>query len=422
MHGRTRAAATALSSENAADDDDQHSKGAESVEFVYPRGSTLNVQQPAVALLSSGFVSYPVNRPVAAVCEVKPQRSGQQVKLLNEQGDSRGRVAVLGSWELLSDDFLGKEANGSIADAIFKWLLLARHNKQSEGRNNSTRDAKASLEALLAAVCPEVSAGSSSTRPNMIGGPRGGEDAASEEQSTDHRLASTVVVPDTASLAERLRGCLQESEPLPRDFTRLFDASLFGFSTALVPQTVALFKALGLKHEPLTLIPPQFECPLPSLRPAVFPPTMREPLPPALELFDLDEHFASERARLAQLTNKCGDDDLDYFVREAGHILGVTSRLSGSVAAGEGSTGAGAQTQTQQQQSSAMDVLSHVFRAIANFKKLEQEADDLDVGGVVGGGEGADGIDGELAVPGGVHLRHAVGAAGLGAGVAAGFH
>jgi intraflagellar transport protein 52 len=198
---------------------------------------------------------------------------------------------------------------------------------------------------------------------------------------------------------------------------------LFGFSTALVPQTIALFKALGVKHEPLTLIPPQFECPLPPLRPAVFPPTMREPPPPALELFDLDEHFASERARLAQLTNKCGDDDLDYFVREAGHILGVTSRLAAGAGAGESSTyGAGAQLQAQQQQPSAMDVLSHVFRAIANFKKLEQEADDLDAGAVGGGGGGVEGFDGELAVPGGVHLRHAVGAAGLGAGVAAGFH
>jgi len=30
---------------------------------------------------------------------------------------------------------------------------------------------------------------------------------------------------------------------------------------------------------------------------------------------------------LAQLTNKCVDDDLDYFVREAGDILGVSDKL-----------------------------------------------------------------------------------------------
>ena len=43
--------------------------------------------------------------------------------------------------------------------------------------------------------------------------------------------------------------------------------------------------------------------------------------------FDLDEHFASERLRLAQLTNKCNDDDLEYYVKESGEILGVTSQL-----------------------------------------------------------------------------------------------
>ena len=41
----------------------------------------------------------------------------------------------------------------------------------------------------------------------------------------------------------------------------------------------------------------------------------------------MDEHFASKRIRLAQLTNKCTDNDLDYFVREAGETLGVTSQL-----------------------------------------------------------------------------------------------
>lgn len=37
----------------------------------------------------------------------------------------------------------------------------------------------------------------------------------------------------------------------------------------------------------------------------VFPPSFRELSPPPLELFDLDETFSSEKARLAQITNKC---------------------------------------------------------------------------------------------------------------------
>ena len=49
-----------------------------------------------------------------------------------------------------------------------------------------------------------------------------------------------------------------------------------------------------------------------------------------LELFDLDEHFSSESARLAQITNKCSDDDLEFYIRECGEILGVTRHLQQS--------------------------------------------------------------------------------------------
>ena len=41
----------------------------------------------------------------------------------------------------------------------------------------------------------------------------------------------------------------------------------------------------------------QFEQPLPPLLPAVFPPSLREPPPPALDLYDLDEQFASEKVK-----------------------------------------------------------------------------------------------------------------------------
>ena len=34
-----------------------------------------------------------------------------------------------------------------------------------------------------------------------------------------------------------------------------------------------------------------------------------------MELFDLDEAFSSEKSRLAQITNKCGEEDLEYFIR-----------------------------------------------------------------------------------------------------------
>ena len=162
-------------------------------------------------------------------------------------------------------------------------------------------------------------------------------------------------VPDIEALAERLKPCLQEGEPLPHDFTNLFNDSLFKFDTSKIPEAIKLYSALNVKHETLSLIPPQFECPLPPLQPAVFLPHIREAKPPALDQFDLDEHFADDTLRLAQLTNKCaGDDDLEYYVREAGEIMGVTGQLPAHM-------------------KEPRNVLHYVFTKLVKFKMLNQE-------------------------------------------------
>ncbi len=106
----------------------------------------------------------------------------------------------------------------------------------------------------------------------------------------------------------------------------MFDDSLFKLSTALVPEAASLYSRLGCKKAPLTLIPPQFDVPLPPLRMAAFPPAIREPPPPPLELFDLDEAFASEGSKLAGLAARCsGEGDIEFFVLEAGRLLGLGS-------------------------------------------------------------------------------------------------
>jgi len=46
-----------------------------------------------------------------------------------------------------------------------------------------------------------------------------------------------------------------------------------------------------------------------------------------MDLFDLDEQFASEKIKMAQLTNKCSDEDIEYYIRECGDILGVTQNV-----------------------------------------------------------------------------------------------
>jgi len=124
---------------------------------------------------------------------------------------------VLASIKFLHDDFFEKEDNQKIQEAIFKWLLP---------------DSDAEFDKHVQDE-PEIS----------------------EYQH----------VPDITALADRLRSCLQESEDLPKDFTTLFNNNLYKFDTDLVPESIDLYKTLGIKHEPLTLIPPQFETPMPQL-------------------------------------------------------------------------------------------------------------------------------------------------------------
>ena len=301
------------------------------LDFVYPYGTTLEIKAPAIPILSTGYISYPMNRPIGAVWQ-HPERledhhhpsssssSSSHSSKHNNQHDSdevdhldnktthnRGRVAVLGSSDIFADAWLEKEENAKLMDILLKWL---NHDPDIE------LDARDAQE-------PDVA------EPNLL--------------------------PDTEALSERLRSCLQESEELPRDFTKLFDTELFQYDIKLIPESVKAHKHMGLKVEPLSLIPPQFETPLPSLRPAVFPPILREPPPPALDQFDLDEHFASEQLRLAQLTNKCTDNDLEYYIKESGEIMGITQELA------------------EDQRGDARYVLEYLFRRILSYKKLNQD-------------------------------------------------
>ena len=91
----------------------------------------------------------------------------------------------------------------------------------------------------------------------------------------DPELSDYNMIPNTAGLADRLRVCLQESDEVPADHTRLFDTRMFSISTARVPAAIKAYDLLGVKHEQLRLITPQFETPLPPLQAAVFPPTFR---------------------------------------------------------------------------------------------------------------------------------------------------
>jgi intraflagellar transport protein 52 len=178
-------------------------------------------------------------------------------------------------------------------------------------------------------------------------------DAEDPEISDYHHL------PDTASLAERLRVAVEESDELPRDFTQLFETDMFKFDTNLIPEVVAAHEHLGVKHEPLTLIHPEFQAPLPPRLPATFDPTHRELPPPALDLFDLDDKFAPEKTRLSMLTNKCkeqGSENLEFFIRESAEIMGVTKKLRSP------------------RNREPRALLDFIFRQVVQCKKTSQES------------------------------------------------
>ncbi|XP_071448890.1 intraflagellar transport protein 52 homolog isoform X1 [Hetaerina americana] len=273
--------------------------------FIYPFGATLNVARPAIAALSSGSAAYPANRPVCALYKPQDSRSGDVKKT-----KGGGRIVVLGSLYALADMYLEKEANRILLDIILKFL-----------------------------------SGDPALELNKV-------DAEDPEISDYHE------VPDTAQLAERLRVCLQESDEIPADYTKLFDHRLFSISGDHVPEALDAYNQLRVKYESLRLIKPQFENPLPSLQTAVFPPSFRELRNPQLELFDLDDAFSSESSRLAQLANKCivGDqedeNDIEYFIRECGNVLHITSQMEGGNVR------------------DARHILYHVAQHISEFKKL----------------------------------------------------
>lgn len=91
----------------------------------------------------------------------------------------------------------------------------------------------------------------------------------------DPDIAEYTHTPNIGAIASRAKTCLQDSEDIPRDLSKLFDqddAQLFALDMRHVPKVIRAYDELKIKHEPLPLISPQFETPLPPLKPAVYPP------------------------------------------------------------------------------------------------------------------------------------------------------
>lgn len=54
----------------------------------------------------------------------------------------------------------------------------------------------------------------------------------------DPEISDYMMLPDTATLSERLRVCLQEGDENPRDFTTLFDLSVYQLDTTSLPKVI----------------------------------------------------------------------------------------------------------------------------------------------------------------------------------------
>ncbi|TPP51034.1 hypothetical protein CGC21_19425 [Leishmania donovani] len=290
-----RLAQSATAGSAAAIAVDEAEQEATSLVFVYPYGLTFNVQRPAIPLLSSGFMAYPLNRPIAAAweCPKVAEHLGRR---------KQGKLLIIGSAQLFDDAWIEKEENSTLASILFDYL-----------------DHKLKL--------------------NQID--------ADEPDITDYHH-----LPDTASLSERLRVAVEQHEELPRDFTQLFELDSFKIDTDKIPDVVDTYSKLSVKVEPLTLIPPEFQTPLPPVKPAVFEAIHRDPPPPGLDLFDLDEEFAPERVRLSQLTNKCKADDVEYYILQAAEVMGVTKKLRSP------------------RNRDPRALLDYVFRQVVEYKKV----------------------------------------------------
>lgn len=85
------------------------------MEFVYPYGCTLALEEPAVPLLSTGSVCYPTKVCVAAISTDMTVSAKRARGMPTAHGSiSKGRVMVVGSAQMFGDGWLDKEENASV--------------------------------------------------------------------------------------------------------------------------------------------------------------------------------------------------------------------------------------------------------------------------------------------------------------------
>ncbi|TFJ82435.1 hypothetical protein NSK_006261 [Nannochloropsis salina CCMP1776] len=282
-------------------------------------------------------------------------------------GRRGGRLVVLGAADMWTDAWLDQEDNGCLADVIFQWLLHREPDAESSAPPSNLGQASFSHDRSPSRLAQLLFCGDARPEQERAHDPV-------LPPALPPSLQPRLCTPRVRDLAQQLRPCLQEkmySTPQSHvDLNNLLnlpdgggreggrgrgkagvtpgeEPPLYALRpNTLLPEVLATHHALGLEPEhPLRPVTPEFVCPQPPLRLAVFPPSFAPPPPPTLEQFDLDQVFASPRTQLARLFHKCvssrleggkegSREDLSYFVREAAEIVGLHDLSSSESASG----------------------------------------------------------------------------------------
>ena len=216
---------------NLEDREGAESQTYQGFKFVYPFGTSLVSKQPAIQILNTGSVCFPVNAPVFAYAR-----------------KSSGYVFVLGSWQMFSDSYFDLEENSKIFDFILSIIVTDKNLKPFQ---------------------PEKEIG-------------------------NDNLMNKNCVPNIEALSEKLKSCIQESSDISHNFLSQFKHKLFEANFNHLPEALELYKKMSIPYGPIKLISPIFETPMLGLTPSVFPPILVELDSPKLELFDLDDEFANQ--------------------------------------------------------------------------------------------------------------------------------
>ncbi|KAI8038080.1 hypothetical protein M5D96_009121 [Drosophila gunungcola] len=196
----------------------------------------------------------------------------------------------------------------------------------------------------------------------------GDEISYSHLDFNDVELSDNKHFTDLAFLADMPRACLIDSigTEMPTDFKQMFDMKLCALSNHLLKEVIDAYEQLHVKYEPLRIIKPQFEIPLPSLQLATFPPIFSEPPAPPLELYDLDETFSGARSQLAHMTGQClqalqskepqrrslNPRELENYVKECARITAIVD---------------------ERQDMAAREILNIVARQIVSYRPYAED-------------------------------------------------